>query len=87
MATGLTSVCVDLRPLNNRTTPDRYKMPHPDDIFQAIGKSNIFTHIDLRSGFHQIPIAAEDQKLRLGSGSDLQLLLVSIETLTSNQCA
>jgi len=53
--------CIDYRSLNKHTLPDKYGMPHPDDLFQAIGKSKFYSKIDLRAGFHQIPVAEADQ--------------------------
>ena len=54
--------CIDYRPLNQHTLTDKYGLPLPDDLFQQIGDSVIFSKLDLRAGFHQIPIAQEDQE-------------------------
>ena len=54
-------LCGDYRALNEKTLPDHYTMPTPDDIFDAIGRATYFSKLDLRSGFHQVPIAEKDR--------------------------
>jgi hypothetical protein len=54
--------CVDERRINANTLPDRYGLPNPDQLFADVGDARFFSKIDLRAGFHQIPIAAEDQE-------------------------
>jgi len=54
--------CVDLRPVNTRSIPDKYGMHHPDDLFQMLADSVIFTKIDLRSGFHQLVLHPDDKQ-------------------------
>lgn len=44
------------------TIPDRYPIPNIEDIFDALGHSNLFTTLDLASVFHQIPIKQEHQE-------------------------
>jgi hypothetical protein len=41
-------MCEDYRPLNLVTPQDRYLMPIPEEIFNNIKDSNIFTIMDLR---------------------------------------
>jgi hypothetical protein len=45
-------MCRDYRPLNLVTPQDRYPMPIPEELFNSIGDSNIFTIVDLRQGFN-----------------------------------
>jgi hypothetical protein len=52
--------CNDYRALNTRTPTDRYPPPTPEEIFDALTDSTVFTTIDLRMGYHQIWIAEED---------------------------
>ena len=52
--------CVDYRALNARTPTDHYPLPTPDDIFDALSDSTVFTTLDLRMGYHQIRIAEKD---------------------------
>ncbi|XP_046141101.1 uncharacterized protein LOC123987675 [Osmia bicornis bicornis] len=53
---GSDRLCVDYRALNRITIKDRYPLPLIDD---QLGKGRYFTTLDMTSGFHQIPIAAE----------------------------
>jgi site-specific DNA-cytosine methylase len=53
--------CVDFRPLNKVTIQDKYGLHRADDLFNQVDGAKYFSKIDLRSGFHQIPIAEEDQ--------------------------
>jgi site-specific DNA-cytosine methylase len=52
--------CVDFRRANEHTPQDRYGLHLPDDLFRSFGDDHIFSKLDLRSGFHQIPIAPDD---------------------------
>jgi hypothetical protein len=55
-------MCRDYRPLNLVTPQDRYPVPIPEELFDSIGDSNIFTIMDLRQGFNQIVLSAKDCK-------------------------
>ncbi len=37
-------------------------MPIPEELFDSIGDSNIFTIADLRQGFNQIVLVTKDRK-------------------------
>ncbi len=52
--------CGDYRHLNHITQPDRYPIPHLQDITNNLSGSTIFTKLDLIKAFHQIPVAPED---------------------------
>ena len=54
--------CIDSRGVNKHSETDKYSTRLPEEMFTEIGKSGWFSKIDLRSGFHQIPIADEDQE-------------------------
>ncbi len=45
-------ICRDYRPLNLVTPQDKYPMPIPEELFDSIRDSNIFTIVDLRQGFN-----------------------------------
>lgn len=51
---------IDYRKLNTVTIPDRYPIPEINDILSNLGKNQFFTVIDLKSGFHQIPLKESD---------------------------
>jgi hypothetical protein len=55
-------MCGNYRPLNLVTPHDRYPMPIPEELFDSIGDSNIFTIVNLKQGFNQIVLAAKDRK-------------------------
>ena len=57
---GSVRFCVDYRKLNAVTVGDCHPLPHIQDIFDALQGSSIFSTIDLRSGYWQIPMAESD---------------------------
>ena len=56
-----TRFCIDYRKLNAETVKNRYPLPLIQAIFDEMGGSKVFSTIDLKSGFWQIPVAPEDQ--------------------------
>ncbi|GBG62826.1 hypothetical protein CBR_g32409 [Chara braunii] len=54
-------LCIDYRGFNRYTVKNNYPMPRADELFDRLAGNRFFTKIDLRSGFHQIRVAAEDQ--------------------------
>jgi hypothetical protein len=53
-------LCVDYRPLNAVTIKNKYPLPRIDVLFDQLVGANVFSEIDLRSGYHQIKIRASD---------------------------
>lgn len=53
-------MCGDYRPINRRTKSDKYAMPTPEEIFDDLGDSKVFSTLDLRSGYHQLPVRGAD---------------------------
>ena len=53
--------CGDYRQLNLETTLDRCPLPSIEDIFNQMGGATVFSKLDLRSGYHQMPIRPEDR--------------------------
>jgi hypothetical protein len=51
---------VDYRPLNAVTIKNKYPLPRIDILFDQLAGAQVFSKIDLRSGYHQIKICAED---------------------------
>ena len=50
--------------LNTHTLEDRYSIPSVDELLQRVGaaKPNIFSSIDLSSGFYHVPLRPCDEK-------------------------
>jgi len=53
-------LCVDYRLLNAVTIKNKYPLPRIDILFDQLFGAKVFSKIDLRSGYHQIKIGAED---------------------------
>jgi hypothetical protein len=53
-------LCVDYRPLNAVTVKNKYPLPRIDNLFDQLVGDQVFSKIDLRSGYHQIKIHAKD---------------------------
>ena len=52
--------CGDYRALNNATIPDRYPIPHLQDITASLTGKSVFSKIDLVRAYNQIPVAKAD---------------------------
>jgi len=53
--------CVDYRQLNAITVNDSYPLPLIDNCLNALAGATWFSTIDLRAGYHNIPIADRDK--------------------------
>jgi hypothetical protein len=53
-------LCVDYRLLNAVTIKNKYPLPCIDILFDQLAGAQVFSKIDLHSGYHQIRIRAED---------------------------
>ena len=53
-------MCIDYRELNKVTVKNSYPLPRIDDLFDQLQGACYFSKIDLRSGYHQLKVQAED---------------------------
>ncbi|GJZ98981.1 putative reverse transcriptase domain-containing protein [Tanacetum coccineum] len=53
-------MCIDYRELNKLTANNRYPLLRIDDLFDQLQGSNVYSKIDLRSGYHQLRVREED---------------------------
>ncbi|GJY28825.1 putative reverse transcriptase domain-containing protein [Tanacetum coccineum] len=57
---GSFQMCIDYPELNKLTVKNRYPLPRIDDLFHQLQGSSVYSKIDLRSGYHQLRVHAED---------------------------
>lgn len=50
----------DYRALNLKTAPDRYPLPHIQDLSARISGKTVFSKLDLLRAYYNIPVAEED---------------------------
>lgn len=53
-------IVIDYRKLNAITIADRYPIPQINEVLSQLGKNKYFSVLDLKSGFHQIPLKESD---------------------------
>jgi hypothetical protein len=57
---GSSRLCTDYRKLNDVTIKNKYPLPKIDDLFDQLTGAQVFSKIDLRTGYHQLKIRATD---------------------------
>ncbi|GJW91471.1 putative nucleotidyltransferase, ribonuclease H [Tanacetum coccineum] len=57
---GSFRMCIDYRELKKLTVKNRYPLPRIDDLFDQLQGSQLFSNIDLRSGYHQLRVQEDD---------------------------
>ena len=69
---GELRICIDCRELNKRTMKD---VPLPDEVQDRLAGSNIFSKLDLQSGYWQLPVQEEDRlKTAFSPGPGMRLM-------------
>ena len=54
--------CIDFRRLNAQTKRNSYPLGNIDDILSALGRSKVYSSLDLKSGYWQIPLDPADKE-------------------------
>ncbi|GKC05303.1 putative reverse transcriptase domain-containing protein, partial [Tanacetum coccineum] len=57
---GSFRMCIDYQELNKLMVKNCYPLPRIDDLFYQLQRSNVYSKIDLRSGYHQLRVREED---------------------------
>ena len=60
---GKWRLCIDYRKVNDLTVKDSYSLPYIDEIFDSLDGAQIFTTMDLYSGYHQILMDEESVEI------------------------
>jgi len=57
---GSSRLCIGYKQLNKLTIKNKYPLPRIDDLMDQLHRVVVFSKIDMRSGYHQILVEAED---------------------------
>src|SRR3954469_3883699 len=57
---GGNRLCTYYRKLNDVTIKNKYPLPKIEDLFDQLTGAQVFSKVDLRTGYHQLKIHAED---------------------------
>ena len=58
---GKIRLCIDFRNLNKHVINDCFPLPNINHILHNLGKGKLFTCLDMKQGYHQIPLAEESK--------------------------
>ena len=59
--TGKLRFCLDLRRLNDLVDLDEFALPNITEVIRSLGNQSVFSVIDLKDGFWQVPLKEEDR--------------------------
>ena len=58
---GILRLCYDYQQLNKLTILNKYPLPLMTELRERVAGATIFTKLDLKDGYHQIPIRKGDE--------------------------
>ena len=58
---GEIRLCEDYRELNKKAVKDAYPLPRPDEVQDCLMGSTVFSTLDLKNGYWQLPVHVDDQ--------------------------
>jgi len=53
-------LCIQYRELNKVTIKNKYPLPRIDGLFDQLHEAQVFSKLDLQSGYHQLKVKKED---------------------------
>ena len=59
--TGELRMCIDYRSLNHQTRLDVFPIPRVADLYDRLGKTTVFSSMDLSHAYHQVCIREGDK--------------------------
>ena len=60
---GSLRFCIDLRKLNERTIKDAYSLPRIEESLDCLNGAQIFSSVDLKSGYWQVELTEESKAM------------------------
>ena len=60
---GTLRLCLDFRKLNDNIIDDKHPLPNISTILQQLSESRVFSTLDLKMGYHQVPLSPESTKI------------------------
>ena len=60
---GTLRFCIDLRKLNERMVKDAYSLPRIEESLDCLNGAQIFSSVDLKSGYWQVELTEESKAL------------------------